>query len=49
MQTHATIAAKLKGSLSEAFNSLKRLDEEIYTLKNDLVENSDIYFERAKD
>lgn len=43
-QTHAAAATKLNGSLNEGFRSFKRLGEEIYTLKHDLAETSNLYF-----
>lgn len=35
--------------MNEALSSLKRLEEEIFTFKNDLVEASNLYFEQAKE
>lgn len=39
-QAHATSEKILKESLERALNSLKKLDEELYVLKDELVETS---------
>lgn len=47
--TNVAADTRLKGSLNEALSYIKRLKEEIFTLKNDQVETSDIYFEKANE
>lgn len=39
----------MKGSLRKALSSIKYLEEEAFTLKDEVVAISDQYFERAKE
>lgn len=48
-QTHVVVATRIKASLSEALDSIKRLEEEAFTLKGELLETFDLYFEPEKE
>lgn len=47
-RTHVISSTILKGSLNKALDSIKKLQEEVFNLKEDLVEACDLYFEHAK-
>lgn len=51
LQTHTYVASsiRLEGSFNEALNSINNLEEEVSTLKYDLVETYDLYFEWLKE
>lgn len=48
-RTHVASTAKLNRSFNERFSSHKRPKEEISTLKDDLLETFDMYFEQANE
>lgn len=48
-QTHVAATIELTSFLEGPLSYLKRLMEEIFALKNDLVKTSDKYFEKVKE
>lgn len=46
---HTSTTNIMKSFLNEALNYINKLNEEISTLKDDLVETADLYFKRDKE